>query len=728
MSRIDFRFAPPRSWTAICLADDPSKSLVGESGELLYDFRSRTFESWRFERVIRFSAETASAPLRVAQRTESPRRGIAETVLEYPRQRLTLTAFGDRDDDGARRDVVLWRLECTDAAEADLPPLLTGLRAELFDPAADRLTTGASPSRLVRERPAGTVESLPIWPDDSIVVDAPEGKVRLVSSEPLLPTHAAGFLPAAAFATRLVTLRPGEAVAGSIVVPLEAEPPPADAEWAERALGRMRTYWDTLPIRRTAIDVPDEDVQAMVDAAARNILQAREIVDGVPQLQVGPAVYRGLWIVDGHFMMECARYLGLDDAADAAMQALLRRVRDDGSIVESVDVPHLKETAISLASFVREAELTGDATLLRERWPIVEAAVRFIDELRRRSEELPDDHPLHGVMPVAFADGGLAGERAELTTVLWTLAGLRYVADAAAVVAPERAHEHRARYEALRDAFLARVPQWTTETPGGLALEMRLPGSGDHHYAPGVADADVRRHRRIGPLTGNWAFCHAVWPGELFDPDDPLVRGLLWQLDRADDDEGVPAETGWLPYQAVWSYYASFAAHAWLYAHRGDKAADYLYAFANHAAPTRVWREEQSLAVSGHGQVCGDMPHNWASTEFIRLVLHLLVFESGPALELLPGLPPSWTGRVHVSDHPTRFGRVSLELTGTGGAGERDLDVSIVGPAWRPAERVTLRLPSGLTKAELEGVGVLEAHDGVVELPLGGRWRVRLRP
>ena len=43
----------------------------------------------------------------------------------------------------------------------------------------------------------------------------------------------------------------------------------------------------------------------------------------------------------------------------------------------------------------------------------------------------------------------------------------------------------------------------------------------------------------------------------------------------------------------------------------GIRAADYLYAFANHAAPTLVWREEQSVTGSGHGQICGDMPHNY---------------------------------------------------------------------------------------------------------------------
>lgn len=120
------------------------------------------------------------------------------------------------------------------------------------------------------------------------------------------------------------------------------------------------------------------------------------------------------------------------------------------------------------------------------------------------------------------------------------------------------------------------------------------------------------------------------------------VGGGPTLLDLRDDEEGVPATTGFLSYRGVWTYAAAIAANVWLYAGRPDKAIDYLYAFANHAYPTRVWREEQPLRAGGHWQLCGDMPHNWASAEFIRLVRHLLVFERDDGLELLPGLPPEW--------------------------------------------------------------------------------------
>ena len=41
-------------------------------------------------------------------------------------------------------------------------------------------------------------------------------------------------------------------------------------------------------------------------------------------------------------------------------------------------------------------------------------------------------------------------------------------------------------------------------------------------------------------------------------------------------------------------------------------------------------------------EICGDMPHNWASVEFIRLVRNLVLLETFTGVELFPGLPEEW--------------------------------------------------------------------------------------
>ena len=66
----------------------------------------------------------------------------------------------------------------------------------------------------------------------------------------------------------------------------------------------------------------------------------------------------------------------------------------------------------------------------------------------------------------------------------------------------------------------------------------------------------------------------------------------------------------------------------------------------------------------GTGMV-GDMPHNWASAEFIRLVRHSLVLERGSELHLFEALPATWTrpdAVTRLRGIVTEFGPISLEL------------------------------------------------------------------
>jgi hypothetical protein len=164
------------------------------------------------------------------------------------------------------------------------------------------------------------------------------------------------------------------------------------------------------------------------------------------------------------------------------------------------------------------------------------------------------------------------------------------------------------------------------------------------------------------PQKAQWAFLHAVYPGGVFAPDDPLVAGNMAML-RSVECEGLVLDTGWLS-QGVWNYFGSFYAHAWLWLGDGRKAAETLYAFGNHASPLLAWREEHMPQGKGDANV-GDMPHNWASAEFIRLVRHLLVLERGDELHLLEGLPAEWVRpgmAVRLREVATQFGPMSLEL------------------------------------------------------------------
>jgi hypothetical protein len=132
---------------------------------------------------------------------------------------------------------------------------------------------------------------------------------------------------------------------------------------------------------------------------------------------------------------------------------------------------------------------------------------------------------------------------------------------------------------------------------------------------------------------------------------------------KATEREGMVYGTGW-DATGIWNYFASFYGHAWLWQGEGRKAAQVLYAFANHAAPTGVWREEQSLRGETFRKV-GDMPHNWASAEFVRLTIHLLALDRGDEMHLLEGFPREWAGpgmTTRLNGVATPFGPLTMTV------------------------------------------------------------------
>lgn len=75
----------------------------------------------------------------------------------------------------------------------------------------------------------------------------------------------------------------------------------------------------------------------------------------------------------------------------------------------------------------------------------------------------------------------------------------------------------------------------------------------------------------------------------------------------------------------------------------------------------------------------GDMPHNWASAEFIRLACHLLELDRGTELHLLEGIPREWLGagmETSLREVATPFGPLTLTLKVDAEAEWADLTVS----------------------------------------------------
>jgi hypothetical protein len=466
-----------------------------------------------------------------------------------------------------------------------------------------------------------------------------------------------------------------------------------DVPQAESLQRKAQRFWQTAPLPYDRIEVPDPGVQALVDSAIRNIYQAREIKKGLPAFQVGPTCYRGLWVVDGSFLLEAITYLGRADETRNGVKYLMSFQRDDGSFM-LMDA-HWKETGIALWAITRHARLTGDRNWLLGLWPNVERGFAFIRKMRGMPAA---DAPNARLVPDGFSDGGLADKVPEYTNIYWTMAGLRAAIDAARWLGKsDEAEDWQREYDDFVQTF-RRAAERDTRTD-----------SHGNHYVP----IRMRFDEKIPPQKAQWAFLHSLFPGKVFSAEDPLVQGNMAML-KAVEEQGLVEDTGWLK-DGIWTYFGSFYGHAWLWLGEGDKAARTLYSFGNHASPLLAWREEQ-MPVGQGDQVVGDMPHNWASAEFIRLVRHSLVLERGNELHLFEAMPAKWArpGAVtRLRDIATEFGPVSLEFRvakdGTSGV------LKLTPPQRTPPARIVLHLDNW------------SGQTGTLDLPTRGGSRTEIK-
>ena len=412
-----------------------------------------------------------------------------------------------------------------------------------------------------------------------------------------------------------------------------------DEKQAKRERDRAIEYWQNIDLPYDRMIVPDPAVQGLLDSCIRNIYQARELRNGQPAFQVGPTCYRGTWAADGPFILESITYLGRGKETRAGLELQVDKDEGPGGVQFS------KKTGLRLWMIWRHAQLTGDWNWLEKMWPKVEQNVNQIIKYRRMTRDDPTQAN-YGLMPVGFGDGGLGGVHREYTNVYWTLAGLRAAIEMAEKLNKQTLSKWQAEYRDYRQVFdKARNRDKLTDSLGNVYVPVTMKGEQEQL-----------------PQRGAWAFLQSIFPGRIFDPDDKLMLGTLSMLD-ANQQEGLIYGTGWLP-DGIWNYAASFYGHAHLWLEHGRKAAATLYAFGNHACPLLCWREEQNPKGQKEKQV-GDMPHNWASAEFIRMVRHLLILERGDELHLLHALPHAWTRPANVTkmlDIPTSFGPLSLTL------------------------------------------------------------------
>jgi len=667
---IDFRHCPLQYQTAFCFPDDVSKSLVRQDGALLYG-HERNHGLGNFSTVIRFSLSGMESDQVARQELDSPQIPIVHTRIVRSAADLLLTTFASHREDEGRIDNVLLEVRPRSAKARHAMPLVTiATRADLVmerSGSASLIYAGRQKDRLlfqvdrnVRLEDEGNAWTI-VLPDEPASANRP---LRCLFRFP----------------------QQGQAAGKWSAAPAHTE----------ELLAEARTYWrNWRPFGRdVSWQLPSPYGEFLI-ACARNIQQAREFRNGKLTFQVGPTVYRGLWVVDGHFILEAARYLGYDEPARQGLETTWSYQHPDGSVTAGAGALHWKDTAIAMFSLARQAELSQDWSYCRAIESNVLRGIEFLAQLRERARTEGSPNGRYGLLARGFADGGL-GFGAELTNTLWSLAGLKAMAEipdqSSAVVVPARK-----LHQELRAALDTVARHEMRRHPAGFEyLHMFL--KDDPAWSAAAWD-------QPRPQSAQWALSHAIYPGRVFDKNDAIVRGHI-ALMQACTQEDVPIETGWIHHEGLWTYNAPFVSHVYLWAGLADWARQSFHGFLNHASQLYCWREEQPLRGSVLAGYVGDMPHNWASAECILFLRHMLALEDGGSLRLLEGIGDGeLTHRepLALRGTPTRFGRVSMTL-------EPD------GPGWRlhfergpgPAPR-RLELPRSLG-AHLHCGGIAGAH------------------
>ena len=191
-------------------------------------------------------------------------------------------------------------------------------------------------------------------------------------------------------------------------------------------------------------------------ACARNIQQAREVKGGKLTFQVGPTVYRGLWVVDGNFLLEAARYLGYDAAAQQGLEATWQHQEASGGVFAGGGRGHLEGHRHRHV----HAGAAGRAQPGLELLPLHAAERGARREVSRslRDEAKTDGsvNGRYGLLAPGFGDGGLGGIHSEFTNTVWVLAGLKAVTEATDRLGLPDPAGAKQFYAELRSALLGR--------------------------------------------------------------------------------------------------------------------------------------------------------------------------------------------------------------------------------------------------------------------------------
>jgi len=446
----------------------------------------------------------------------------------------------------------------------------------------------------------------------------------------------------------------GRATIG-IVAPLSGPAAPPDLkhqrpqQWIARERNAVAADWRA-KLNRVTLRVP-RGAQPLADTlrtAHAHMLVTR---DG-PILRPGTRAYARSWIRDGTMIAESLLRLGDASVAADYVRWYAGYQFADGKIPCCVDargadpVPE-NDSAGEFIYLVAEIyRYTHGRALLETMWPHVEAAVRYLDMLRRSERDdvgqSAATRTFHGLLPASISHEGYAQKPMHsYWDDWWALKGYR----AATAIAATLGHRAEAdQFARERDAFAADVAASLRASAAAHGIAY-LPGSAE------LGDFD--------PTSSAIAFAPG---GEVEYVPQELVQPTYERYWRELSERGNG--------RLAWEEYTPYELRTvGTFVRLGERdraqAALAFFLTGRRAAAWNQWAE-----VVGRDprkpRFIGDMPHAWVASDFVRATLDLFAYErdTDHSLVLAAGIPSDWLSGdgIAVGNLSTPYGPLGYSL------------------------------------------------------------------
>jgi len=400
------------------------------------------------------------------------------------------------------------------------------------------------------------------------------------------------------------------------------------------------TRWDSVMETTARLDLPDERIQFLYDAAVRTLvlLSAGEAVPG-------PYTYRRFWFRDACFMLHAMLAVGLTDRCRHLLAGFFKYQERSGYFRSQEGEWDANGQVLWLLDrFQRTVQFSFPAE-----W--IEGVMQGAAWIRQKRRENDPAGPYAGLLPAGFSAEHFGPNDYYYWDDFWGAAGLRAAARLAGRFRPEA---DRRKLAAEADAFEAAIWGSITAIP-------------DRRSRGGIPAAPQRRmdSAAIGSLV-------ADYPLQLTPPADDRITNTVTFLMEHCLHNGAFFQD--MIHSGLNAYMTLALAQTLLRA--GDpRHRDLIATVARLASSTGQW-PEAIHPVTGGGCM-GDGQHGWAAAEWVLAVRALFLREEGDRLLVGSGLFPEWLvpgAALSFGPSPTVWGHVSVDVRLQASGGRVRLD------------------------------------------------------